>query len=72
MWQRLKKWLRGEFVPRPNDSDSGLHFLGGDYKRPVLARMISASFDFYLIHWKWCLGAAAGIVVFIINYPRGH
>ena len=75
MWERLKNWFDGEFVPRKSDPDSRLLFLnGGAYKRPLLARFLSSFAAFFLANWQFLVTSvlAIAIAAATIHYTSGH
>lgn len=65
--ERLNQWYEGPFVPHENDPSSSLQFLGGRHRPALSARAARTFVEFYLANWKWCLGAAGAVVVFLIR-----
>ncbi|WP_299010153.1 hypothetical protein [uncultured Shewanella sp.] len=77
MLKKLKDWYEGEYIPYENEADSSAVIIGGDMKRPLLARVISATIDFFKVHWKWVittliafLAVLAAMPFAIINYQK--
>jgi len=70
MWKRLRAWHQGEYVPPENDPTSNLVFIVGRYKRPHLAQILDATFNFYLRNWKWCIGTTIAIVALVFQLAR--
>jgi hypothetical protein len=70
IWNRLKDWYEGDFVPYKDDPGSPISRIGGYSKRPWLARAIDALGRFYQKHWQWLIAtilAIIGIVVAIMS-----
>lgn len=66
MKQAIKKWYEGKHVPFKNDPNSSVFVVSaGFYERHWTARFARWAVDFYLREWKWVLGTAGAIVVFL-------
>lgn len=63
MFDKIKEWYEGEYIPYRNDPDSPVVIVGpGHLRRPVLAYMIKWTFDFWLAHWQWVITTALAII----------
>jgi hypothetical protein len=66
--QALSKWYEGEFVPRPNDANSAVVFVGGGtYKRSLSAQITRVVIEFYLANWKWCFGTLVAVAAALLT-----
>lgn len=65
MWERLKNWNRGTYVPPPeNDPDSPLIIISpGYYKRPLLAKVFETICQFFQ---RQGAGIIAGIMISVV------
>lgn len=65
--QKIRKWYEGEYIPYENDPNSSLVFVGGYYKRSLLANMIRAVLVFHSKEWKWVIPVYLTIVGLVVS-----
>ena len=71
VWERLKKWYEGEYVPHENDPDSPIVLIGGYTKRPWVAYAIDAALKFCTAHRKWLIGTVIALLALTVSIFRG-
>lgn len=64
MWQKIKEWYRGKYVPpRKNDPNSPVVFIGlGHYEQPPLAKALGRLARFWLERWPWIITTLIALV----------
>lgn len=66
----FRKWHQGPFVSYENSPGDLLVRMGGEHKRPALAKALDAVVGFWLRHWKWIIGTAIAVALAI--YAKRH
>lgn len=59
---RIRKWYEGTFEPYENDPNSGVFFVGGNYRRHWTAEAARAVVAFWLAHWQWTIGNIIAVI----------
>lgn len=67
MPEKIRKWYEGEFVAYRNEPGSLVFMTGGVYRRHWTSRIAHIAVEFYLREWKWTLGSAAALIVFVLQ-----
>lgn len=62
MFHKIKNWYEGVWVPRENDPNSYVFFIGGNYERHWTAEIARTLVSFYLKHWQWCWATVIALV----------
>ena len=63
MWEKVRKWYEGKWVPYENPPGSQVELIGGEYEHHWTADVARALVTFYLAHWKWLWPFAVSLVV---------
>lgn len=59
---KVENWYRGEDDPVTTNHDDSLVVLGPRFRRHWTAKLARTLIEFYLLHWKWCIGTAIALV----------
>lgn len=56
IWEVIKTWYNGTYVPWENEPGSYEVFIGHDHKLHWTAKLIRGFVKWYLNHWQWFWG----------------
>lgn len=66
LFEKIKKWYEGKYIPHENDPGSSVVFVGGYYKRTLLTSIVRAVIEFHAKEWKWAIPVYLTIVGFVV------
>lgn len=65
---KIRSWYDGKSVPYENEPGSGFAVIGDRVERSHSARAARVIVEFWLRHWKWCIGTAIAVVGLTLHF----